>query len=149
MFSDGRNEGQFAASPTAGNPMSGPAHAGLFIYAKDVFRLADFYETLLGMQRLHVSAELVVLQSPGMQLVLHAMPPQYASSVSISSPPQRRENTALKFFFTVASIEAAREVAARLGGEVLPEQWPGRGFRARNAIDPEGNVFQLRERDPT
>lgn len=129
--------------------MSGPAHAGLFIYAKDVVRLAAFYEKLLGMQRLHTTVELVVLQSPDMQLVLHAMPPQYSSMVTISSPPQRRENTALKFFFTVPGIAEAGRIAADLGGEVLPEQWPGRGFRAGNAIDPEGNIFQLRERDPT
>lgn len=128
--------------------MPGPAQAGLFIYAKDVERLAAFYQTLLGMQRLHATAELVVLQSPDMQLLLHAMPAQYAAAVTIESPPRRREDTALKFFFTVAELAAARDVAASLGGDVLPEQWPGRGFRACNAIDPEGNIFQLRERDP-
>ena len=128
--------------------MAGPAQAGLFIYAKDVSRLAAFYENLLDMERLHATAELVVLQSSNVQLVLHAMPPQHASAVTISSPPQRRENTALKFFFTVPAIENASRVAASLGGEVLAEQWRGRGFRACNAVDPEGNIFQLREREP-
>lgn len=126
--------------------MAGPAQAGLFIYAKDVARLATFYEKLLGMRRLHATTELVVLQSPDMQLVLHAMPPPYSAIVTTSSPPQRRENCALKFFFTVPDVAEARRVAADLGGEVLPEQWPGRGFNACNAIDPEGNIFQLRER---
>lgn len=129
--------------------MAGPANAGLFIYAKDVVTLAAFYEQLLGMQRLHATAEIVVLQSPDMQLVLHAMPAQYAAAVTIESPPRRREDTALKFFFTVPELATARDVAAGLGGEVLAEQWPGRGFRACNAVDPEGNIFQLRETDAT
>lgn len=40
--------------------------------------------------------------------------------------------------------EAARTAAA-LGGEVLPEQWTGPGFDVQNAVDPEGNIFQVRE----
>jgi predicted enzyme related to lactoylglutathione lyase len=52
----------------------------------------------------------------------------------------------MKFFFTVPSLEAAQEIASTLGGEVYPEQWNGPGFRVRNACDPEGNVFQVRER---
>jgi predicted enzyme related to lactoylglutathione lyase len=45
----------------------------------------------------------------------------------------------------VPSISAAQEAAHALGGEVLPEQWQGPGFVVRNALDPEGNIFQVRE----
>ncbi len=54
----------------------------------------------------------------------------------------------MKFFFTVPSIAAAATVVANLGGLVFPEQWAGPGFNVRNACDPEGNVFQLRESAP-
>ena len=124
--------------------MAGPAQAGLFIYAKDVARLADFYEAVLGMSRAFATEELIVVQSPDIQLVVHAMPVQVAATVTITAPPQRRD-TALKFFFTVPSIAAARSSAATLGGEVIDEQWEGPGFRVCNACDPEGNVFQVRE----
>jgi len=124
--------------------MPGPAPAGLIIYAKAPDRLAAFYEALLGMTRLHATAERVVIESPDLQLVIHAMPPEAAASVRIESPPQHRRS-ALKFFFTVPSLAVAGELAATLGGEVLSEEWQGPGFRVRNAIDPEGNVFHLRE----
>jgi predicted enzyme related to lactoylglutathione lyase len=125
--------------------MSGPARAGLFLYAKDLAHLSHFYESILGMPRVHESADMVVLQSPDIQLVVHLIPPHIASNIVISSSPKRRENTALKFFFTVPSIAAARTAASTLGGEVFSEHWEGPGFIVCNACDPEGNVFQVRE----
>jgi predicted enzyme related to lactoylglutathione lyase len=125
--------------------MSGPARAGVFIYAKDLERLASFYQAVLSMTRAHGADELVVLQSPDIQLVLHAIPPQIAATIVIEAPPVRREDTALKFFFTVASLSEARATAATLGGEVFSEQWKGPGFVVCNACDPEGNIFQVRE----
>ena len=125
--------------------MPGPARDGVFIYAKDLARLAGFYESFLGMFRFHAAPDLVVLDSQAIQLIVHATPPGIAASISISNPPQRRENTALKFFFTVPSIAQARAIAPALGGQVLEEEWEGPGFRVCNAIDPEGNIFQVRE----
>jgi predicted enzyme related to lactoylglutathione lyase len=125
--------------------MSGPARAGLFIYAKDLPRLAAFYESILGLVRVHATDDLVVLRSADIQLVLHAIPPAIAASFTISQPPARREDAALKFFFTIPSIARAKAEAASLGGEVLSDQWQGAGFVACNAVDPEGNILQLRE----
>jgi len=127
--------------------MSGPARNGLFLYAKDLERLAGFYQSLLAMRRVHATAELVVLQVPDsdMQLVIHAIPVPIAASIVITTPPVRREDSALKFFLTVPSLPEARTLAASLGGEVYTEQWQGLGFIVSNACDPEGNVFQLRE----
>jgi predicted enzyme related to lactoylglutathione lyase len=127
--------------------MPGPAQAGLFIYAKDLERLAAFYESIAGMARLHQTDELAVLESPDIQLLIHRIPPHLAAEITIESPPVRREDTALKFFFTVTSLSEARIKAARLGGEVFNENWPGSGFVACNACDPEGNIFQVRENE--
>ncbi len=124
---------------------SGPARAGFFIYAKDVEHLAGFYEALAGMRRLRNDSELVVLQSADMQLLIHALPAAIAENIHIASPPVRRADTALKFFFTVPGLAWARETAASLGGTVLQEQYQGPGFIVCNAMDPEGNVFQVRE----
>jgi predicted enzyme related to lactoylglutathione lyase len=125
--------------------MSGPARAGLFIYAKDLECLATFYKSIAGMARLHLSDELVVLESPDIQLLIHRIPPHIAAGITIQSPPERREDTALKFFFTVPSLSEARTIAAHLGGEVFNENWEGRGFVVCNGCDPEGNIFQVRE----
>lgn len=125
--------------------MSGPARAGLFVYAKDVERLAAFYAEMLGMVRAHATPEMTVLRSADLQMVVNAMPPERAAQVSIATPPVPRDNAALKFFHTVPSLAQARETAATLGGAVWPEQYRGPGFIVCNAVDPEGNIFQVRE----
>ena len=125
--------------------MSGPARAGLFIYAVDMMRVARFYQELAGMQVMHQREDLMVLQSDDIQLLVHKTPDEIAVGIEICSPPKRREHSALKFFFTVDSLADARTAAAKLGGEVRGETWDGPGFVACNAIDPEGNVVQLRE----
>lgn len=125
--------------------MPGPARAGALIYAKDLTRLADFYTQVLQMEQLHARPEIVVLESADMQLLIHAIPPHIAETIEILSPPEPREDTAIKLFFTVPSLEWAREVVGRLGGVVREEVWEGSGFSVCNALDPEGNVFQVRE----
>jgi predicted enzyme related to lactoylglutathione lyase len=125
--------------------VSSPARAGIFIYATDPGRLTSFYESVLGMTTAHRTEQMAVLRSPDLQLIVHAMPPDVASQISISSPPQLRNAAAIKFFCTVESIQAAEELAQNLGGNVFPEQWHGPGFVVRNASDPEGNIFQVRQ----
>ena len=125
--------------------MLGPAAAGVLIYAKDSQSLAGFYEQVLGMQRLHEDANVIVLESAALQLVIHALPADIAARVKIGTPPQRRADVALKFFVTVPAIAEAESAAQALGGQVFDERWQGPGFAACNAMDKEGNVFQLRE----
>lgn len=125
--------------------MPGPARAGLFVYAKDVERLAAFYIDMLGMIRAHATPQMIVLRSPDLQMVVHAMPPERAAQVSIATPPVPRDDAAFKFFHTVPSLVQAGETASALGGAVWPEQYRGPGFIVCNAVDPEGNIFQLRE----
>lgn len=125
--------------------MPNPARAGLFIYAKDKNKLSHFYAEVAGMKKLKETPELTVLESPDIQLLVHSIPANIAASITITTPPEKREDTALKFFFTVASLEETRAQAAALGGEVWHENWEGPGFLVCNAMDPEGNVFQVRQ----
>ena len=122
-----------------------PARAGIFIYAKDPDRLSGFYQSVLGMTAAHRTDQMVVLRSPDLQLIVHAMPSQVASQVVITSPPQLRDSAAIKFFCTVPCLSSARESAQSFGGQVLAEQWQGPGFVVRNACDPEGNIFHVRQ----
>ncbi len=128
--------------------MPGPARAGALIYAKDLGKLSSFYQELLSMTLLNADAEHHVMESADFQLILHAIPPHIAATVEIATPPEPREEQAIKLFFTVPSLSAAAETAASLGGSLFGQEYEGPGFRVRNGLDPEGNIFQVRESVP-
>jgi predicted enzyme related to lactoylglutathione lyase len=117
------------------------------VFAKDVTRLARFYAQVIGMAEVASDAQHVVLGAEGFQLVVHGIPAAIARQIEITSPPELREETALKICLPVESIAAARAYAAALGGGVQAAraEWTARGFRACDGHDPEGNIFQVRE----
>jgi len=117
----------------------------VFVYAADLDRLSSFYKAVIGMTEAHRTDQMVVLRSSDLQLIVQAMPAQAAAQVERADPPRLRDNAAFKFFCTVPSLSIAEETAQAWGGRVLPEQWRGPGFVVRNACDPEGNIFQVRE----
>lgn len=125
--------------------MSGPARTGVLIYAKQLAKVSAFYERVLGARVLHADEEHRVLQSPDVQLVIHAIPLPYADAIVLADPPEPRLEQAIKPFFTVESLAVAERIAGEYGGLVHGPVWPGPGFRARNVCDPEGNVLHLRE----
>jgi predicted enzyme related to lactoylglutathione lyase len=125
--------------------MPGPARAGAMIYAMDPERLSSFYEQLLSMRRLHADADHCVIESDDFQLVIHAIQPPIAATITITTPPAPREDTAIKLFFTIDDLSHATALARALGGDVFEQSWQGPGFVARNGCDPEGNLFQLRQ----
>jgi predicted enzyme related to lactoylglutathione lyase len=125
--------------------MSAPARAGVFVYASDLPRLAAFYAAVLGLRQVHATDEMAILASPDLQLLVHRIPAHIAAGIHIASPPVRREDCAIKFFATVPSLADAGATAASLGGTLFDERWQGPDFVVCNAMDPEGNVFQVRE----
>jgi len=128
--------------------MPGPARAGALIYAKDLNRLSEFYQQLLGMQLHHSDEDHHVIGSADMQLIIHAIPEHISSSIVISSPPIPRSEQAIKLFFTVPSVATAGSVAMSLGGMLFGQEYAGPGFHVQNGYDPEGNIFHVREVAP-
>jgi predicted enzyme related to lactoylglutathione lyase len=128
--------------------MSSPSFAaGAVIYAKDPQRLANFYRQVVGLVVAHTESEYVVLESPALQLVLHSIPAAIAAQITISTPPIRREGTAVKLVFPVSSIHSARSLALALGGALHSQEreWQFQDCIVCDGCDPEGNVIQLRE----
>lgn len=121
--------------------------AGVVLFAKDIKRVAKFYEILLDLNVVHAAADHIVLESSSAALVIHGIPAKIAAGISIKTPPQVREETAIKPFFMIPSLAAARGIAESLGGKIAPatRQWSARGFTACDGHDPEGNVIQLRQ----
>jgi hypothetical protein len=87
-----------------------------------------------------------VLGSDTFELVIHAL----SAEPAVHEPLAAREDSYLKPFFPVANLSEARERAVALGGRLRPadKEWTARGFRACEAVDPDGNVIQFREDAP-
>lgn len=121
--------------------------AGAVIYAKDIARVSAFYRAVTTLEVTHEEKGHVELRSGGFQLIVVAVSADIAESIEISAPPERRTDTALKLVLPVSSIAAAREAAARFGGELnAPDrEWSFQGHRVCDGHDPEGNVAQFFE----
>ena len=126
--------------------MSQPA-AGAIVYAKDIVRVSRFYAEVAGLEIVHEVADHVVLESDAVELVIVQIPPAIAERIVIATPPERRENTAVKLVFWVADLARARADAHSAGGELNPadKEWTFQGTRVCDGHDPEGNVVQLRQ----
>ena len=127
--------------------MANPFTAGAIVYAKDIHSLARFYAAVADMEVMHEVDDHIVLESETHELVIVAIPAATAARIVITTPPTRRENTAFKLSFAVASLAEAREAAKANGGELNPsaKEWSFQGLRVCDGCDPEGNMIQLRE----
>jgi predicted enzyme related to lactoylglutathione lyase len=126
-------------------------HSGAVVFAKDIHRLAAFYEQLCGLVVVHAEGDHIVLELGAVQLVIHAIPKRIAQAISITQPPTVRKETPIKLFFAVPDLTQARLRAVQWGGQIAPESkaWQARGFKACDGYDPEGNVVQFRQALPT
>jgi len=106
----------------------------------------EFYERVLGVAPVHAEQTHVVLPIGDGQVWLHAIPAAYASTIVIASPPEPREDAAVKLSFPVASLTTARHVAISHGGGVAPAEraWELEGTWHIDGWEPEGNVIQFR-----
>ena len=127
--------------------MSQPVPYGAVIYAKDYRGLAKFYEHVASLTEREANEEFVLLVAPSFQLVILQIPQAIAANITIDKPLRKRENTPIKLFLNVSSIEKARQEAKMLGGELngSEKEWQFHGITRCDGIDPEGNVFQLQE----
>lgn len=119
------------------------------LFAKDLQRVAAFYREVLGARTLDSSVAHETLDCHGFHLMLHQIPFELAVSIDISSPPERRERTAVRLDFTVNDIARARQAARRLGGLVddQPPPWAADSAHIHLGYDPEGNVIGLKSAD--
>jgi predicted enzyme related to lactoylglutathione lyase len=121
---------------------------GAVLYAKDLQQLAEFYTAVAGLELAQTQEGFAVLGRPPSQLVIVRTPPAIADAISIARPPLVREDTPIKLVFAVDEIARARARASDLGGVVTPaeHEWQFDGAMVCDGHDPEGNVFQLRQR---
>lgn len=126
------------------------AHRGLtgaVLYAKDLQQLVQFYTAVAGLDLQTIEERFAVLGREPSQLVIVRVPKRIADTIQITTPPKRREDTAIKLVFATQDIASARSRAVELGGSMNPveREWEFEGATVCDGHDPEGNVFQLRQ----
>ena len=127
--------------------MSAKPHAGAVLFAKDVRRLASFYQVVAELRSRTVETDHSVLESSAFQLVIHALPEHIAKRIHIDVPARPREDTPIKLVFFVSDLSASRRAAVQLQGLVneAHAEWRFEDTIVCDGHDPEGNVFQLRQ----
>ena len=130
--------------------MANLVKSGAVIFAKDIERVARFYEGVIPMEIMARKDGVIRLENDMVQLVIHSLSPDVARQIEIATPPVQRMQAAVKLVFAIDSLKRVRGVAGELGGGIKPAsaafKWAG--FRACDGHDPEGNVIQFREAAP-
>lgn len=126
-----------------------PAQQTLVVFAKNKKRISAFYRQTLGLAAVEEASSHDLLQGPGMEIVIHAIPRQYAAGIKITRPPRVRDETPFKPAFVVPDLEAVRRAARATGGLLKPREfaWQIRGATVLDGWDPEGNVVQFKQND--
>jgi predicted enzyme related to lactoylglutathione lyase len=122
--------------------------AAAVLYVRDLPAMRAFYEACFEMSAHRpAGTEFCVLATPAFELSLVRVPDDIAGSVVIEDPPRRRAESPVKLVFDVADLAGATAVVVAAGGQapVADPAWSFRGRPHRDCVDPEGNVFQLRE----
>lgn len=115
------------------------------LYVKDLDRVTEFYRTVLELTPVAVSESIIEMRLGASRLVLDAIPGHIAETSVIEVPPVRREESAIKLSFEVASLSRVRAAAAEAGGimDAVEREWEAAGRRHVDGADPEGNVVQF------
>ena len=111
------------------------------VFAKDLERMTAFYRDGLGLRVIPETRQegWVELDAGGALIALHAIPAHIAETIEVKTPPEAREDTAIKLVFLTDDVAAARAHLAAHGAVMFdPRSWG-----SCDGLDPEGNVFQI------
>ena len=106
--------------------------------------MAAFYAAAFGLHREDTAEPGFVMMraEDGADLALHQVPPHVAEEIELTSPPQWRDETALKLCFEVEDLEGQRRAILEHGGQAKAP-WSWQGCEYCECTDPEGNVIQI------
>jgi len=120
---------------------------GLVVFAKNKKRVSAFYQQTLGLSVEESDTSHDLLRGQSYEVVIHTIPRKYAAGISISKPPEPRQEAPFKPTFVVSSLAAVRTAAEATGGHLKPEAgaWHFRGHKVLDGWDPEGNIVQFKQ----
>lgn len=120
-----------------------PRLATAFVFAVNAERLAAFYEAGLGFAVTHREPGWIVMDAGGVEFAVHQIPQDIAKDIVIADPPQERTTGSTKLVFAVEDFAAARARLEAAGARFRDNPWDG--ATSRDFVDPEGNIFRIRQ----
>ncbi len=124
-----------------------PRLATAFVFARGTESLARFYEAAFGFTVTHREPGWIVMDAGGIELAVHQIPDEIAGDIVVADPPHERTWGSTKLVFAVEDFAAAKGRLEAAGARFRePNTWDGE--TARDFIDPEGNVFRIRQESP-
>ena len=123
-----------------------PTRVSAVLFAKRLSTLSEFYQSVFDGRVLHTDADHVVMEISGFNLIVHQIPQHLAVAVAVVSPPERREQGAIRLDYPVMDLNESSRQAASLGGVIdgHPPSWAGSETDFFLGHDPEGNVFGVK-----
>ena len=120
---------------------------GLVVFAKNKKRVSAFYQQALGLKVVESDSSHDLLRDQSYEVVIHTIPRKHATGISISAPPEPREETPFKPTFVVNNLAQVRSAAEDTGGYLKPQDgaWHFRGHIVLDGWDPEGNIVQFKQ----
>jgi len=114
------------------------------LYVRDLERMKRFYGDLLEVEPTNQNWTSIwsTFDAGGLRFALHAIPAEIAQDFEIADHAAPRENAPVKLIFEVKNVEGERERLESFGVRTIRRSWQKPGD-ACDAVDPEGNVFQL------
>lgn len=114
------------------------------LFVRDFTAMREFYRQLL--QTAPVNSEWTdswaLFDLGGAQFALHAIPDKSRQGVQLPEPFKPREQSPVKLIFRVRDVAIERTRLASIGVPLLQREWQN-PEECCDAVDPEGNVFQI------
>ena len=106
-----------------------------------------FYQQTLGLEVVESESSHDLLRDQSYEVVVHTIPRRYATGITVTKPPEPREETPFKPTFVVISLAHGRSATEATGGYLKPEAeaWRFRGHVVLDGWDPEGNIVQFKQ----
>jgi catechol 2,3-dioxygenase-like lactoylglutathione lyase family enzyme len=121
---------------------------GVILFVTDLGRMREFYESVLGEKPANTmwTDQWALFDIEGAQFGLHVIPREHARNIQPISAEAPRETATVKFVFHVENVPRERARLEALGARMLPREWQ-KPEESCDAVDPEGNVFQIAASD--
>jgi catechol 2,3-dioxygenase-like lactoylglutathione lyase family enzyme len=115
------------------------------LYVKDLPRMRDFYSELFGAKPVNTkwTDNWVRFDVGETSFALHAIPPDIAREIQVSPAP--REKSPAKFIFEVDDVAGERRRLESSEIRIIQRPWQD-PLESFEAVDPEGNIFQISNR---